>query len=342
MKFGMLLPHFGEHCTPERIIASSRKLEEWGYDSVWVRDHLLWTPHGMEGTNTTFVEPFITLAAVAAATRTIGLGSAVLIPIRWPLKVAQDFASLSYIGNRIVEAGFGMGSNQEELGAAGFRVEDREQIFIETVEICRRVWSEDNVSWHGERFQVDNVSISPKPVAPPSIWYGGTSRASVRRAVEHCDGWLPGRLPMATLDDRLQHLRTLSQSRGKSVRTGVIPVVSIDENGDKARAGIDIEALATSSEGSKSWIKPASGEFRTIRDLEGLLVAGTPGECVAQIEKFQSRGIDTFIFDLRLQFDAYEEKAELIAREVLPRMQREEGRAQRLEFDEAAIAASSS
>ena len=51
MKFGMLLPHFGEYCTPERLIEGSRKLEEWGYDSIWVRDHLLWHPHGMdEGT----------------------------------------------------------------------------------------------------------------------------------------------------------------------------------------------------------------------------------------------------------------------------------------------------
>lgn len=320
MKFGMLLPHFGEHCTPDRLIDTSRRLEDWGYDSVWVRDHLLWTPHGMEGTNTTFVEPFITLAAVAAATRRIGLGTAVLIPVRWPLKVAQDFASLSYIANRPVEAGFGMGSNQKELGAAGFQVEDRERIFIETVEICRRVWAEDGVSWKGTRFQLDNVSISPKPVAPPSIWYGGTTRASVRRAVDHCDGWLPGRLPMATLDDRLRHLRKLSAARGRAIRTGVIPVIAIDQNRERARAGVDVHALSTSSEGSKLWIKPPSGEFRTIEDLEGLLVVGTPDECAVQIRSFQDRGIDTFIFDLRLQFGAYEEKAELIAREVLPRV----------------------
>lgn len=322
MKYGMLLPHFGAHCTPDRLIEMSVQLEAWGYDSVWVRDHLLWTPHGMEGTNTTFVEPFITLAAVAGATKRIGLGTAVLIPVRWPLKVAQDFASLSYIANRPVDAGFGMGSNRKELGAAGFDVDDREQIFIETVEICRRVWSEDNVTWVGPKFQVEDVSISPKPVAPPTVWYGGTSRASVRRAVEHCDGWLPGRLPMATLDDRLTRLWKQGSEKGKSMRAGVIPVVSIDRNRERARAGIDVDALATSSEGSKTWIKPASGEFRTIEDLEGLLVTGSPEECVAEIQKFEARGIDTFIFDLRLQFEHYEEKAALIAEEVLPQLRK--------------------
>jgi len=318
MKFGMLLPHFGEHCRPERVIAGSRQLEEWGFDSVWVRDHLLWKPHEMEGTNRTFVDAFITLAAVAGATRRIGLGTAVLIPIRWPLKVAQDFASLSYLSGRPIEAGFGIGSNAVELSASGFVLEDREQIFVETVQICRKVWTEDDVTWRGDKFQFEHVTISPKPVAPLPTWYGGTTRASVRRAVQYCDGWLPGRLPITTLDDRLGLLRQLAAEAGRPIQTGVIPVVSIDRGREKALERIDVHTLATSSEGSARWIKPPSGEFRTVEDLEGLLIAGTPEDCVREIRKFQARGIDLLIFDVRLQFDAYEEKAELIAREVLP------------------------
>jgi probable F420-dependent oxidoreductase len=320
MKFGMLVPHFGAEFTPERVIAGSRKLEEWGYDSVWVRDHLLWKPHGMEGTNRTFVDAFVTLAAIAGATTRIGLGTAVVIPIRWPLKVAQNFASLSALARRPVEAGFGMGSNHAELAAAGFDREHREAIYRETVEICRRVWTEDDVTYEGEHFVFEDVTIEPKPVAPPTVWYGGTTRGSVRRTATHCDGWLPGRLPMATLDNRLALLRELSEQQGRELKAGVIPVISIDEDPDVARASVDVQALAGSSEGSKTWIKPPSGEFRTIEDLEGLLVCGTPDECVEEIRKFEERGVDTFIFDLRLQFDRYEEKAELIAREVLPRL----------------------
>src|SRR6266849_1461656 len=179
MQFGMLLPHFGEHCTPERLIEGSRKLEEWGYDSVWVRDHLLWHPHGMEGTNRTFVDAFITLAAVAGATRRIALGSAVLIPLRWPLKVAQDIASLSYISQRRVEAGFGIGSGPAELATAGFCFEDRERIFVETVQICKRIWTEDSVTWRGEQFQFEDVTLEPKPIAPIPTWYGGSTVAAV-------------------------------------------------------------------------------------------------------------------------------------------------------------------
>jgi alkanesulfonate monooxygenase SsuD/methylene tetrahydromethanopterin reductase-like flavin-dependent oxidoreductase (luciferase family) len=272
----------------------------------------------MEGSNPTFLDAFGTLACVAGATRRIELGTAVVIPVRWPLKVAQDFATLSFLGGRPVHAGFGMGSNAAELGAAGFDVKDRAAIFTETVEICRAVWSQDNVSWDGELFHFANVSLSPKPAHPLDTWYGGTTRASVRRAVAHCDGWLPGRLPMATLDDRLALLRELAAETARPMRWGAIPIVFVDEDRKRAFDRVDVPALAGSSEGSARWIKPPSGEFRTPEDLEGLLVAGDPGDVVREVRKFAARGIDQFVFDLRLDFDRYEEKVELIARDVLP------------------------
>jgi alkanesulfonate monooxygenase SsuD/methylene tetrahydromethanopterin reductase-like flavin-dependent oxidoreductase (luciferase family) len=318
MKLGVLLPHYGEFCTRSRLIEGSRRLEELGFDAVWVRDHLLWTPHGMEGSNPTFIDAFGTLACVAGATERIELGTAVVIPIRWPLKVAQDFATLSFLGGRAVHAGFGMGSNKAELAAAGFDVNDRSGIFSETVEICKKVWSEDDVTWAGEQFGFANVSLSPKPASPIDTWYGGTTKASVRRAAAHCDGWLPGRLPLATLDDRLRLLKELGAERGRRLRWGAIPIVCVDEDRKRAFDRVDVPALAGSSEGSANWIKPASGEFRTPEDLEGLLVAGDPSDVVREIRKFEARGIDQFVFDLRLQFDSYEDKVELIAREVLP------------------------
>lgn len=319
MRFGVLLPHYGEHCTPSKLIEGSQLIEKLGFDSVWVRDHLLWKPHGMEGTNNTFVDAFVTLAAVAGATKKLDLGTAVLIPIRWPLKVAQNFASLSFIsGSRSIECGFGMGSNHAELASAGFDAENREAIFVETVQICKRMWEEDGVTWEGEHFRFEDVTLNPKPTGSMGLWYGGTTRASCRRAATHTDGWLPGRLPMATFDDRLDLLKQLGEERGSRVKVGVIPLFSIDEDREVARKDIDVDALANSSEGAKRWIKPPSGRFETVDDLEGLVVAGTPEDCIAEIRKFEERGVDEFIFDLRLQFTDYEEKLELIGQEVLP------------------------
>lgn len=320
MNFGMLLPHFGRHATPERLVEGSRRLEQLGFDSVWVRDHLLWRPFEIDKGDRTFIESFITLAAIAGVTERIQLGTAVLIPVRWPLKVAQNFASLSWIAGGRVIAGLGLGSNPAELRGAGFTPEERELIYEETIEICRRVWTEDGVTWHGQKFHFENVSIEPKPVEPIEVWYGGKSRASVRRAVKLCDGWLPGRLPMATLDDRLALLKELEDQQGKQLKVGVSSLVKIDQDRDRARQGIDVHAIATASSASHTWVKPASGDFRTVEDLEGLLIVGTPEDVVRQIHKFADRGIEHFIFDVRFQFDRYTEVAQLIAEEVLPHL----------------------
>lgn len=316
MHFGVLLPHFGKEASPVRLVDGSKMCEEIGFDSVWVRDHLLWHPHGMERAGLKFVEPFITLAAIAGVTRKILLGTAVLIPVRWPLKLAQNLASLSYIAGGRVIAGVGLGSTPAELAAAGLKGEDRVNILRETVEILRLIWEENNASYKGKIFAFEDATIEPKPVEPIPIFYGGSTRASIRRVAEYCDGWIAGRVPMATYDDRLRYLRQLTD---RKITLANIPIIRIDRDRKKARGDIDIEALAGSSEGSSHWVKPAAGKFQTIEDLEGLLIVGNPDDCAREIEKFLQRGIEHLVFDLRLQYDRYEESLELIGKELLPR-----------------------
>jgi len=321
MTYGLLLPHFGSEATPRRIIEGGVLAEEAGLDAVWVRDHLLWQPHGMEGQDRTFVEPLTCLAAIAARTSRIQLGTAVLIPVRWPLKLAQNLASLSYLSEGRVVGGLGLGSGEKELAAAGFKRSDRKPIFVETTEILRRVWAEDHVSFHGRMFQFEDVSMEPKPILPIPFWYGGTTRVSVKNAVEFCDGWMPGRIPLTTLDDRLELLDEMTTQSDKYVSRSVIPITKIDRDRYKAREGIDVDAFAGSSEASKSWITPKGG-FSTIEDLRGILTVGEPAEVVEQVAEFGNRGIDHYVFDLRLQFEEFEEVLELIATEVLPALRR--------------------
>lgn len=316
MKFGVLLPHFGKDASPSRLIDGSRMCEELGFESVWVRDHLLWHPHGMEKAGLKFVEPLITLAAIAAVTKKMILGTAVLIPVRWPLKLSQDLASLSYMAGGRVIAGIGLGSTPAELTAAGLKGEERVEILRETVEICRHIWKENNASYKGKIFSFDDVTIEPKPVEPIPFFYGGSTRASIRRVAEYCDGWIAGRVPMATFDDRLKYLRSLTE---RKLALANIPIVCIEKDRAKAFAQVNVEELAGSSEGSKHWVKPPSGRFSTIEDLEGLLIAGNPDDCAKEIEKFRQRGIEHLVLDLRLQYDRYEEILRLISEELLPR-----------------------
>ncbi|HUZ41863.1 MAG TPA: LLM class flavin-dependent oxidoreductase [Acidimicrobiales bacterium] len=317
MSYGVLIPHFGEAANAKRIINAGVLAEEAGLEAVWVRDHLLWEPHGMEGTNRTFVEGLTVLAAIASRTTRINLGTAVLIPIRWPLKLAQDLASLSFMSDGRVVAGLGLGSGQAELGAAGFKRSDRKKIFVETCEILQQVWNDNGVSFDGRMFSFENVSIEPKPVKHLPLWYGGTTEISVRNAVDHCEGWMPGRIPVATLDARIKLLDELAASKGKTVTKAIIPLVKIDHDRNKARSDIDISALAGSSEASKTWVLPPGG-FNTLDDLLGIVLAGTPDEVVEQIAMIADYGIDHFVFDLRLQDDRFEEVLELIGSEVMP------------------------
>lgn len=323
MTYGVLLPHFGSEASPGRILNAAVRAEEAGIDAVWVRDHLLWTPHGMEGTNPTFVEPLTVLAAAASRTSKIFLGTAVLIPLRWPLKLAQDLASLSYLAGGRVIAGLGLGSGQKELGAVGFERSKRKRIFVETTEIVRRVWEGDNVSWDGAMFPFEDVTIQPKPTQPIPLWYGGTTVKSAENAVDYCDGWMPGRIPIDTLDHRLRVLDERSAEAGAKVTRAIVPLVKVEKTSQAARSGIDIAALAGSSEASKDWLLPASGGFNTVDDLRGILVVGDPAQCVEQIAELAGRGLDHFVFDLRMQHDRFEEVLDLIATDVMPVLRKE-------------------
>src|SRR5437773_1937449 len=81
-EYGLLLPHFGPETDRDRIIGGARRAEQMAFDSVWVRDHLVFHPHGMEGTDNTFIDPFVVLATLGAATTKVKLGFGSLIPHR--------------------------------------------------------------------------------------------------------------------------------------------------------------------------------------------------------------------------------------------------------------------
>jgi len=319
MKFGLLLPHFGEHASREQIVGKAKAIEEMGFDSVWVRDHLIYSPHGMESADRTFFEPLLTLAAIGAVTERIRLGTAVLIPIRWPIKLAQNLASLDALaGTGRVIAGMGLGNTRMDFQATGLDSSQNEAILAETVDIARRLWTEDEVSYRGEVFQFADVTLSPKPKEPIPFVYGGTTRAAVRRAVTMMDGWVPGRIPLATLDARLTYLRELADAAEKKMFLGTIPLVVVHPDRDKARTGLTPKDLGVSSAGAKYWVKPQSGAFETLDDLEGLLIAGNVDDCVREISKLVDRNLDLVVLDLRLQFDRYWEQIELLAQYVIP------------------------
>src|SRR6266542_5389779 len=118
-RFGLLVPHFGEEADQDLLIEGARLADRLGFDSLWVRDHLYCHAHGMESTDRTFIEQFVTLTYLTAVTDRIGLGAATIIPFRHPINMAYSVASMSWITRRPFDLGIGAGTFQHEFDVIG-------------------------------------------------------------------------------------------------------------------------------------------------------------------------------------------------------------------------------
>ncbi|MGH3222079.1 MAG: LLM class flavin-dependent oxidoreductase [Streptosporangiaceae bacterium] len=320
MKFGLLLPHFGEHASRESLIEGALRAEKVGFDSVWVRDHLVFEPHGeMEKPNRTFYDALTTLTAIGAVTGRLELGTGSLIPFRHPLVTALMVSTMTQLfGPRLI-LGFGAGTFDHEFEAVGWGDRDRVQLVRSNAEILRRVFTENGVDYSDANFTFRNVTIEPKPAGGRvPLWYCGATPRSARLAVEFCDGWMPGRISMATLDKRVRTMRELSAQVGKPMPTvAVIPPTSVEPTREEALEHVNVPGLLAWANKAKYAVKPPSGRFETVEDLSGQLIVGTPEDALAELERFAATGVEHLVFDLRFKFDRWFEQIDLLGSEVI-------------------------
>jgi alkanesulfonate monooxygenase SsuD/methylene tetrahydromethanopterin reductase-like flavin-dependent oxidoreductase (luciferase family) len=191
VQFGVLLPTreaiMSGHPETSRLLEMAERAEASGFDSVWVGDSLTAKPRH---------EPLTLLAAVAARTRRVRLGTAVLLPaLRNPVMLAQIVATLDQVSEGRVILGVGISRDvppsRKEFAAAGVPWDRRVGRYLETIEICRSLWTRDGVSFSGKHFTLKDISVDPKPRRPggPPIWIGGNGPTALRDAARF-DGWL--------------------------------------------------------------------------------------------------------------------------------------------------------
>ena len=321
LKFGLLLPHFCAQASAAKCLEGARRAEAYGFDSVWARDHLVFTPHPSEGSDNSHIESLILLSSVSAVTEKLNLGTAMTICHRHPIHLAQSFAALSTLAPGRVILGLGLGGFAHEFALAGLptTLEDRARLAQVNVEICRKLWAGETVSHRSDFFVFENVSLRPVPTRPIPIWFGGSTPASCRRAVEFGDGWMPARITFATFAKRIEYLRTLCQQAHKPMlRAAVMPFTSIDRDQSAALQGIDVQGLIAEARNVSSWVKPASGTFSTLEDIGGMILAGSPADIVRGSRAYAEAGADHIVYDLRLRFHEWNEQLDLLGREVLP------------------------
>ena len=162
-----------------------RLVESLGYDSVWTQDSVL-------GTMDT-LDPFTLLAYASTVTERVGLGISVLVlPFQNPVHLAKISASLDQLSGGRLMLGVGIGNHEERYPAFGFDDKHRVTRFEHTVELLKRLWTEPQVTFKDRFWDLQNVSINPKPLQSPRppIWFGAHAEPALERAVRIGDGWM--------------------------------------------------------------------------------------------------------------------------------------------------------
>jgi hypothetical protein len=104
------------------------------------------------------------------------------------------------------------------------------------------------------------------------------------------------------------------------VTTGAIPITSIDKNRDVALSKVNVKGLINEGNqpSKKTWVRPKSGTFSTVEDIEGLLMAGTPANIARDTKRYEEAGLNHIVFDLRFRYADWYQQIDLLGQEVLP------------------------
>lgn len=253
--------------------------EEWRVDSVWLSERLV--------SAQSFLEPLTTLAAIAGRTRHVKFGmNATVLPLRDPLVLAKECATIDYLSDGRLLPMFGVGNDvAPEWKALGIETRGRGQRSNEMLALLTRLWSEDEVSFDGKYYHYENVTIAPKPKQQPlPIWIGGSSEAAIERTARYGNGWLAG-----AAQGPEQVGRVVAAIRAKSAELGR----PIDEDhygcGFSFRFGSWEEPVVQRS------VQTFRARFGADADPRAFMAVGDADSIVELVSEFREQGISKFV-----------------------------------------------
>lgn len=276
------------------LIEQVRVADAVGFDAFSMGDH--YNIPGLQRLN-----QVPALARLCAEAKHCAVGTAVtLLGLRHPVTVASELASLDVLNEGKSFAAFGLGYREEELNAFNLTKSQRYQRFVEAVEIVRRLWTEDNVSFEGKAFKLKNVTVDPKPLQKPRppIWIAANTDAAVKRAASIGDGWMIG--PHSAIDElerQVQLCRTVWTDAGKS-DAPVLPIiretfVAATKRGavEKARSCLEqlYRAIYIKWKQNEAMNDPSELSWAFDKLAKGRFILGSPSECIDQIREYQER-----------------------------------------------------
>ena len=225
MKFGIALGRLN----PAFFVEVTLEAEHLGFESVWLPEHLMFTakmsrsPHPGEThppvpPDTPIFDAFAYLAFLAGKTERLRLGTHVYnLGLRHPFIAARAVQTLDIVSGGRFEFGIGASWLEEEWVAAELDFASRGRRVDETLEICKRLWTDDDVSHHGEFFSFDGAVFVPKCVQRPwpPVLVGGESAPALRRAARAGDGWIGMSHDFESGAAQIARLRELLDTEGR-------------------------------------------------------------------------------------------------------------------------------
>lgn len=241
------------------------------------------------------------LARLCAEAKHCAVGTAVtLLGLRHPVTVANELASLDIINNGKSFAAFGLGYRDDELNAFELTREQRFRRFVEGIEIIKRLWTEDHVSYEGKEFKIKDVSVDPKPLQKPRppIWIAANSDAAVERAARIGDGWIIGpHSAIEELERQMSLFRKAWAAAGKQERPD-IPIIreafvarSRKEAVEKAQPCLEelYRSIYIKWKQNEAMSDPDELSWAFDRLAQHRFVLGSPQECIDQIQEYEER-----------------------------------------------------
>jgi alkanesulfonate monooxygenase SsuD/methylene tetrahydromethanopterin reductase-like flavin-dependent oxidoreductase (luciferase family) len=275
MKIGVALPAQVAGVTRKDVLGFAQRAERHGLDSVWVLDRLVYES----------LAPLPLLAAVAAVTERVKIGTSILLANLWnPMLLAKEVATIQRMSEGRFILGMAVGAREADFQAVGVPMKGRGRRFEETVALLRRATSGQPVDHQGQAFQVrvGPVALPGTPATP--LWLGGFAEAAVRRAVRLGDGFIVGGRGPEYGREAVPLVRKLAAEAGRDVKT--FPIAAgmygcFDTDRDRA--------VRTMTD----YIQAYYG--RLIFDPPTGSIVGGVKDAVARIKEYAALDIDTLL-----------------------------------------------
>ena len=307
----------------EETIRECERAEAAGFDSVWLGEH--------HNNPVLYPAPLLGLAAIAARTSRVSLGTGVLLlPLYHPMCVAEEGAMVDMISGGRLILGIGAGYAPEEFAAFGLSVRQRGSRLDEGAALLRRLWTETGVTHHGRYYHVEDATVGPRPVQQPAppIWFGAWTAPAIERAARLGDAWLGG--PSAALSELSSCVAAYRDKRKELEKDpGTIAAfryVFVADTTAQALESAGDSFIRAYENMYFRWphpvIKRPDGELTIERLARDRIILGDPETCLREISRFrQELGLDHLICRFSvpgISRDASMGSLDLFAREVMP------------------------